>query len=194
MKTLENIYKNIPENRIKATRNWYKEAHSFAANLSETYKISFNRVCAVISALSPANNWDNNKTEAENLIVCFISGGNWQLIPFRTYSANVSKAWNILTNYSKSTEDFFSVKTGAKTLNFYENIKNPKDPNFVTIDRHMLAILDGRLGQRSGSGRITTKQYRELSAELKKVAKKLGLLPNELQAILWEYHLMLIEN
>lgn len=194
MKTIEKIYKSIPDNMVKITKNWYVDAHNFAADLSETYKIGFDRVCGVISALSPANNWDNNKREAENLIVCFISGGDWRLIPFRTYSSNVSKAWDILTNHTRSTEDFFSVKTGAKTLNFYENIKDPMNPDFVTIDRHMLAIFDGRLGQRSGLGRITTKQYRELSAKFKKVAKKLGLLPNELQAILWEHHLMLIEN
>lgn len=194
MKTLEKIYNSIPENTVKVAKDWYTEAHNFAADLSETYKIGFDRVCGVISALSPANNWNNNKREAENLIVCFISGGDWRLIPFRTYSINVAKAWDILTNHSKSTEDFFSVKTGAKTLNFYENIKDPKNPDFVTIDRHMIAILEGRLGQRSGAGRITTKQYRDLSDKFKKVSKKLGLLPNELQAVLWEHHLRLIED
>src|SRR5690606_11014067 len=101
----------------------------------------------------------------------------------------VVKAWSILTDMDKETDSFFNAKTGAKTLSFYRNILNPNDTNYVTIDRHMLAVFKGRIGKPSGTARITPKQYRELSAEFSKLAKKHNVTPCQLQAAVWEYHL-----
>ena len=77
--------------------------------------------------------------------------------------------------------EFFNKKgSGQKTSSFYQNILEPENPNFVTIDRHMIIALG--LDWKS----ITGKRYKEASDKLIKRAKILDILPNQLQAIIWE--------
>lgn len=187
MKTLTKFVKQIPQNDIESYRGWYNDANKFAQYLSDTYKVSFDRVCAVISALSPAVSWKINKQDAERLITCYACNGDYTLLSWSSYSANVVKAWNILIDYSKNTDEFFNFNTGAKTLSFYHNIKNPTDGEYVTIDRHMVAVLSG--ATKSKQVKLTPKQYRLAAADIKKVAAKYGLVPCELQAVCWEYYL-----
>lgn len=192
MRHVTKVLKDMPTVYLERGKQWYNDAHNFAAYLSETYKVSFDRVCAVISAMSPACKWETNKQDAERLITCYVCDGDYTRLSFSTYGMNVVKAWSILTDMDKETDSFFNAKTGAKTLSFYRNILNPQDDNYVTIDRHMMAIFEGRVGKSSGSARVTPKQYRMVSADFGKLAKKHGLTPCQLQAALWEYHLDLI--
>lgn len=194
MRTLSKLIKNIPVEYLKRGENWYPEANDYANELSTTYNISFDRVCAVLSALSPANYWENNKVEAKILIEYYVAQEDYTAYSFRTYGANVAKAWEILTNLDKPVSNFFNMKTGFKTLAFYMNILNPNCKNYVTIDRHMIAIINGRIGKPSGSARITTKQYREMQAEFITASKKSKLTPSSLQAALWEWHIDLIKT
>lgn len=192
MKVLDNVLKNIPTDCLQRGSRWYEDAHDFATYLSDTYKVSFDRVCGVISALSPENRWENNKLEAERLITCYVCGGDFTRLSFRTYASNVVKAWEILTANEREVDSFFSPKTGAKTLHFYKNILNPRDDRYVTLDRHMIAVIEGRLGNPSGSAKLTPKQYKNMVSDFIRVAKKYNMLPNQLQASVWEYHLTLI--
>ncbi len=193
METLYKTYRQIDKETINTAKNWYKKAHNFATYLANTYKVELSKVCGVISALSPACNWKQNKLDAEKMIVCYISGVDYTTVPFSTYGQNVVKAWMILTDVDRDTLEWFNLKTGAKTYNFYLNILNPNDSNFVTIDRHAIAVYEGRVGKKSGSARLTPKQYQTIAETYKNLAKELGLLPNELQAILWEYHVNLTQ-
>lgn len=194
MNNLIKIYNSVPRETKNRGLRWYQDASDFANELSEKYKVDYGRVCGVISALSPANYWENNKQEAEQLIVCYVVGGDYTKLSFRTYGANVAKAWDILTSLNVPVESFFNAKTGAKTLNFYYNILTPKDTNYITLDRHMIAIINGNIGKPSGPGRLTPKQYRETAAKFIKTANKLKLVPCELQAMLWEHHINLIKQ
>lgn len=187
MNNLLKTYKEIPHDFILKGQNWYCKANRFAERLSNVYNIDFSKVCGVISALSPACNWSKNKQDAESLIICYVVGGDYTRLNFSTYGQNVVKAWEILTDLGRQTETFFNPKTGAKTYNFYFNILDPNSKEFVTIDRHAIAIYEGRNGK-SGGKSLSPKQYSIIADAYKKVAKKLGLYPNELQAILWEYH------
>lgn len=186
---IEKVMDTMPREYIARGQRWYREAHEFAARLSEAFCVSFERVCGVISALSPANPWDNNKAEAETLIACYAAGDDYGALPFRTYSANVAKAWAILTDTRRPACGFFNARTGAKTQAFYYNILRPSDSRYVTIDRHMVAVASGRFGQPSGTAKLTPKQYRDLAADIAALAEKHGLTPCELQAAVWEYHL-----
>lgn len=166
---------------------WYRQAHEYAIELSEMYGVDFAKVCAVISALSPANDWENNKREAKTILFAYVNRLRDELPRFRTYGTNVVKAWSILAS-DKSTpkeiaKGFFSQKTGPKTLAFYWNIVSPTEAKHVTIDRHMLTIL--------GHDKITLtpKQYRLTAENLRAAALKIGLVPCELQAVLWCHHL-----
>lgn len=188
------IYKSVSKQGINKGLNWYSNANSFAGYLSDKYKVDFNKVCAVISALSPACNWSQNKKDAEKMIVCFAYDLNYQEFNFSTYGQNVAKAWNILSYLGpKKLEDkFFSLKTGAKTYSFYLNILDPSDASHVTIDRHAIAIFEGR--KHSGSKGITSKQYKDIARAYIETAKSLNINPCQFQAILWEYHVTNIIN
>lgn len=72
------------------------------------------------------------------------------------------------------------MKTGPKTFNFFHNILRPDDPNYVTIDRHAYAIAKG-----DNAERLTQKQYLDVANHYVRSANRLGILPNQLQAVLW---------
>jgi hypothetical protein len=158
--------------------NWYNKAHKYAKMLSEKYNVSLAKVCGIISALSPSTNWNKNIKDTEELLK-----GN-STHKFSAYGHNVLKAYKILNAaLDMDVELFFSLKTGAKTLNFYRNILEPKNANYVTIDRHAYAIWIGSEG--SGEARITLKLYREIAQDYVKVAEQLRILPAQLQAVTW---------
>src|SRR5687767_1063386 len=101
------------QNLIHEGQNWYIEAHNFAFILSQTYQINLDKVCAVISALSPAVSWDQNKKDAKALCQLFdlnLHNENvYQYHNFSTYGQNVQKAVNIL-NSDKSPIEFFPAQ------------------------------------------------------------------------------------
>jgi hypothetical protein len=188
MNYLLKAFKEVDKSTLNKGLNWYNNANRYAEYLSNTYKIDFDKVCAIISALSPACSWEVNKRDAEKMVLCYVWDLDYSYFNFSTYGTNVVKAWNILKyKGSERIEDkFFSLKTGAKTYNFYLNIKNPLSKEYITIDRHAIAIFEGR--KSSGSRKITPKQYKAIAEKYITTAKRLKLLPCQFQAILWEHH------
>lgn len=184
MGNLEIVFKGIKKSDIEHGMQWYKKANKFADHLSNQFQVDFNKVCAVISALSPACNWGQNKKDAKMMLICYINNLNYADFNFSTYGPNVAKAWNIL-NSTNEPIDFFNLKTGAKTYNFYLNILNPLDINFVTIDRHAISVYKGT--KRTNKS-LTVKQYGIIADAYTVAAYNLGILPCELQAILWTNH------
>lgn len=176
IKGLKNLTK-IFESADKSGLNWYDDAHNFCKNVSEKYNLPMDKVCAVVSSLSPGTNWEQNKKDTINLIESM--NGNRAQFKFTTYGQNVIKAYRILDGYIKPV-DAFNVTTGPKTFNFFRNILDPTDSNFVTIDRHAFRIATGKEYKS-----LTAKQYREVAAHYIKAAKKLDITPAQLQAVLW---------
>lgn len=166
MKNLVKLYIDADKSGI----SWYVDANLFARKVAEQYNKPLKTVCAVISALSPATNWEQNKADTIGLI----SGKKGYKCG--TYGRNVAKAREIL----KTNEALFSPKTGAKTYNFFYNIWQPENPDYVCIDRHayLIATNDIYTG-------LTPKQYEKVANHYRKSAKKLGVLPNQLQSVLW---------
>lgn len=175
MKNLKKIF----EASDKSGLNWYNDANEFCTKIAEKYSLPLDRVCGVVSALSPGTNWEQNKKDAVNLIEAFL-GLSDRKFKFTTYGQNVIKAQRILEETTRNPETFFNLKTGAKTYNFYFNILNPQDANYVTIDRHAYRIATGKEYKA-----ITPKQYAEIAEHYKRAAKKLGVSPAQLQAALW---------
>lgn len=172
---VENIlarYNRASTAQIEAGLVWYEEAHNYAKSLG----VPIANAAAVISALSPACSWETNKRDAKAMVE------KRKGYRFSSYGPNVAKAQRCLQDPGQ-----FSEKTGAKTLNFYHNILDPSNPHWVTIDRHAAAVAEGRTN--SGSVRLTVKQYRAYAAAYKEAAFRVGLLPCQLQAIVWIEHI-----
>lgn len=154
--------------------NWYREGNAWCQRVAEKHGLHLVTVCAIVSALSPACNWEQNKRDA----VAIITGKKGYKCG--TYGNNVAKARAIL----KDDIPRFNVKTGAKTYNFYHNLLEPDNSTFVTIDRHAYLIATGE----TYSSGLHTAKYNRIKEQYVKAAKKLGILPNELQAVLWVDH------
>lgn len=165
--------------------NWYKEANTYSHHLSELFNLdSPCKVAGIISALSPATNWERNKSDAHNFIALALSG-DAMVGKYGTYKNNVRKALEIF-NLERPTKanvgTILRGKTGYKTESFFYNIYD-LDSSEVTIDRH--AIKGANNVYEGGSVTLTEKRYRDSERAYQKVAKKYNLKPYQVQAIVW---------
>lgn len=160
---------------------WYPQAHDFAVYLSKEYHITVEQAAAVISVLSPGNNWDRNMTDAD--LVCQAWKNEDYDVQVGTYRPQLMKAWNILTNGARwsnsEMEAAISQPTAKKTRSFYHNILDPKDPRYITIDRWILRAL----GLWTNS--TTPRLYALGETAISEVAQEKGVVPCILQAFVW---------
>jgi hypothetical protein len=179
-KNLLKVYEEADTTVLTKGTNWYSEAQSFAKSL-ETPLVDFDKVCQVIAALSPATKWERNLTDAQQIVDYYHRRGVLGLlnnVTVCTYGPNKQKAVDILTGKQQLT-----INTGPKTYNFYQNIKDPSNPEYVTIDRHAFKILTR--DEQGGAIRINLTTYLRASKVYQVLASDLNLLPCELQAITW---------
>lgn len=59
------------------------------------------------------------------------------------------------------------------------NILDPDNPEPVTIDRHILNMLEYNMC-------MTRKRYYQIVELIREKARDLHMIPNQLQAVLWE--------
>ena len=67
---IERVFKSASQERISETRQWYQNAKKFTETVSNQLNandVSRFKVSGVISAISPRNEWNKNKLDAENL-------------------------------------------------------------------------------------------------------------------------------
>lgn len=105
---------------------WYVSARTYAATLDD----NVNRAAGVIAALSPLQLWPVNMRMAAAM---YDGRRNCGL------SANVAKAERILNG-----EEPLDVLGGKKVRSFYLNIIGSGNDEAVTIDRHAIAVCEGR--------------------------------------------------
>jgi len=173
MRNLVKIYSTIDQPTVRAGLSWYNEANQYCRQLGNTFGLELSAVCGIVSALSPGTNYEQNKKDAYHLI----KGS--PMHKCTTYKANVSKAKSILRGELLPSEAF-NLKTGAKTYNFYQNLLNPGNPEYVTIDRHAYAIA--MPGDYKG---LHLAAYTRVANGYKMAANRIDILPCQLQAILW---------
>jgi hypothetical protein len=126
----------------------------------------------LLAALSPNKAWETNKTLA-------IDAGNGD---FHGHVGNaLVKAMAIYAGADPVTVLPMNRKTG----HFYMNIYEPLNPNFVTIDRHMIRALKSLWDE--GEPKITLREYDDCVLACQKVAANVGLAPSFFQAALWEW-------
>ena len=151
-------------------RHWYFTAHGQLIDLASELSISLDTACAVTAVLSPRLPWDWNINEVRK-----VARG----LPSSAYGDNVRKAIRLLDGESPE-----SVVSGQKVTSFYRNLLNPSCTETVTVDTWALRAWSGDLGLTKA---ITPKQYGLIAEDYRAVARKIGLLPSELQASVWEF-------
>lgn len=158
--------------------------------------ISLKVYLAVVAILSPANSWNSNQWDANILVLRFFGIDEAKGYKYRTYSTNVAKAELLLKrvylqhwNEQNAIETALNIPTSLKTWNFYNNLLDPKNNNFVTIDRHILRIM----GFETKS--ISPQNYNVLKDIFIEywAVRQFNFSVSSLQAILWVNYLV-IEN
>lgn len=184
------------QNRIQATLdlataadhieglNWYPTCRDAAYLIAQEYEIKVEKVIAVISALSPRNNYKRNLVDAESIVEAYLAGGKEQALEQKvcTFNSNKRKSVAILESTSELFEDYLDILSGPKLREFARCINGIDD---CTIDGHAYSIWTGHRIPLADVPRIGVKLRAEIKKDYAAVAKRKGLKTSELQAITW---------
>jgi hypothetical protein len=165
---LRDLFREATNYDLHGGMTWYKDAHFRTKRLATALKIPHYKVIGVLSALSPRNKWDRNMVDTVNVL------RKGKKAKVATFSANKEKALRIIK--AQSPNEVEQILNGRKTQSFYRNILMPTLPTTVTID--LWAYRSLGLEQ-------VNKNYSKAENAYKEVAKEIGILPHQLQAIIW---------
>jgi hypothetical protein len=179
---ITSVYRDADETQHAEGLLWYSDAQKAAYNIAVKYDIAVYIVAAVIAALSPNNKWARNIVNADALIGAFIRGDGLLSVKVSTYNKMKQKAWDILA----ARPDYDGAKAmlkGQKITSFFMDIMGEFN---VTIDGHARNIAYGeRVGLTDDRTNIGVREYRALQAAYEEAARRVGLMPYQLQAITW---------
>lgn len=183
--TVDNVlrtYANASFFALSTGMTWYDDAHAFARALGGN---RFHRAAGVISALSPLNEWDNNKRKAAAL---YAANGvvHWNgTANGYGLAASVRKAVRIYNG--EDALDVFSAVTARKTRAFFMTIVNPacQDTDPV-IDRHAFDLAIGERTNDAARGVLSRKgEYERFADTYREAASLVGIGTAQLQAVTW---------
>lgn len=174
-KLVNNILKVYNNDSFAEDQNWYVRANEYAKNLASINGITVLQASGVIASLSPLKSWDENRRIARE----FLNNGS----AYHT-STFIGKAEDIL-NGDGTRDSILTTLNGNKTRSFFLNIAYPNDITGVTIDRHALSVAMGKTLPDSNLKGITKNQYSFFESAYVQAADKVGILPHEMQAVVW---------
>ena len=182
------IRKNLRTWRDRATAKearlggeWYEEANAHAQMIAQEVGCDVWTAAAVISALSPMNDWERNKLDALNLALVHHDGGTLDDVRVCTFNTNKHKAWELLEGNSKALDD-----GSPKTWAFAKSIELTRLARCVVIDRwHMRACLTSATKRKAVVEGLTRPQYDRVERLTLSEADKLNEAPSVYQATLW---------
>ena len=179
---ITSVYRDADETQHAEGLVWYENAQKAAYHIAIKYDIAVFIVVAVISALSPNNKWTRNIVNADALIGAFMRGDGIDAVKVSTYHKMKQKAWDILA--ARPDYDGANMLLKGQTItSFFMDIMGEFN---VTIDGHARNIAYGeRVGLTDDRTNIGVREYRALQAAYQEAARRVGLMPYQLQAITW---------
>ena len=182
------IRKNLRTWRNRATTKdarsggaWYDEANSHAQLIAQEVGCDVWTASAVISALSPMNDWERNKLDAMSLAQTHHDGGKPSDVRVCTFNTNKAKAWDLLEGNSIALDD-----GSPKTWAFAKSIELTRLARCVVIDRwHMRACLTSSVKRKAVVEGLSRPQYDRVERLTISEADKLHEAPSVYQATLW---------
>jgi hypothetical protein len=178
--------------------NWYSDTRAFCNMLAARYGVTPAVAVAVISALSPLNQWSRNKIDAENVLRAYTENekraGTRAYLDIEelaatvkacTFGRNKMRAFQIIDEQDPSI-----VQTSRKTRAFHDNILNA-DSTEVTIDFHAFSIAVGYQYTASSQPSVANTLYADVQQAYRNATKHLNrnrkskLTAYQLQAITW---------
>ena len=182
IRNIVSVYCDADETQRAEGLLWYSDAQKAAHDIAVKYNIAVYLVVAVIAALSPNNKWLRNVINADMLIGAFLRGDGIDTVKVSTYHKMKAKAWDILA----ARPDYDGAKAmlkGQKITSFFCDIMGEFN---VTIDGHARNIAyNERVGLTDDRTNIGVREYRALQAAYEEAARRVCLMPYQLQAITW---------
>lgn len=179
---LRNLFIEISRNHKNYMSDgitWYEKAHKQIKESSHDLNVSIDMFAQIVAILSPYNRWENNISDAYKLLFCLkYERDQLDKLTFTTFKSNVDKAVKVFDGI----QEFIMTDSNMKTYSFYKNLM--LDSNYVTIDRHMLNLIDF---EKYFGKSLTSKRYNDYSIYFDMIASEHNLEPYEVQAIFWEY-------
>lgn len=178
--TVENVlsvFDAASDEALTEGMTWYPRAREAAHAMDSR----FHRSAGVIAALSPMNEWKNNKNQAEKV---YALEGNITINPDGSngigLSRNVVKALRIYRG-----EDAMDVLGGKKVRSFYLTILDSSF-HIPVIDRHAFDIAVGMVTNDKARSILSRKSVYEAFANVyREAAIVAGIEPAQLQAVTW---------
>lgn len=166
--------------RSIALESWWKYQR-LTSEVAAKYGYPSHIGAAVFAALSPNNSYHGNLRDTDRLLCTVKGGGTLDDFKVSTYGNNKRKAWAIAHG-----EDPLEHLRFPKTRSFYLNIKDPHDPDPVTVDGHVYNIWRGRrIPLKSAAHKMKISLYPIIAEDIRQVARRLGMIPNQVQAVCW---------
>lgn len=172
IENLKMVYDQTTLQDYQEGKSWYESAHDYSSTLAYAYNIDDIKVAGIISAFSPMKSWDVNKQMVDVYL-----DTNGKIVKHTKTQCKKADA------IYKGNGDKCSIEAtlnGLKTVNFFNNIYNPNDDGYVTIDRHHIYVCTGMDLQV-----CTNKQYEFIKKITIMFSKITNLRPCQLQATLW---------
>lgn len=181
------IWDQASERDIAVAVDSYPKYQKICAKIAAKHGFEPVIGAAVFAALSPNNDYWGNLRDADTLLAA--AAGHKTLEDFKvsTYGNNKRKAWRIAHG-----EDPDALIVAQKTSNFFHNIADPADPRYVTIDGHMHNIWFGKRAPIQSKNpavrvvKVDNNLYPIIADGIKDFAAERGLVPCEMQGVLWQ--------
>jgi hypothetical protein len=139
------------------------------------------RLLSIADDLRNYTDYQGNLRSTATVIKGWKAGVDVERIRVVTYNHCRDRAFEYLNGVS-----FLETVKGKKIRSFYLNILNPMDPEPVTIDGHAVNIWRGRrMNLKEVAGPKGRFNYNEVARDYRSAAIRVGLLPNQVQAITW---------
>ncbi len=171
----------------EAAKTWYWRYHNITTRIAQNTEHSPVIAHAVFSALSPNNDYIGNLRDVRVLLESHRNGLGIDDFKVSTYGNNKRKAWRIANGACP-----FEEIVAPKTKNFFMNVYLPDSPDWVTVDGHMYwawkgerGVVKSRSHLNEKTANVTRKTYELIAQGTIEAAASLGILPNQLQAIVW---------
>lgn len=199
---LISYYRKATTEEIIAGKHWYNDAYELAVELAQNSSFTVSQTAAIIAILSPRMSWDRNvelaryfvktgstvtangkQIHTKQQISKLLAVASLNVFPVAQESA-IERI--ICKHYGKTGKNGQLLKSGlpSKTLNFYFNIRAGNSEH-VTVDAHAAgAALDSFAGY-DERGILAVRHYEEIASAYVSAAAITGMLPSQLQAVVW---------
>lgn len=176
---LQKVFNQASRHDTTAGLDAFLNYNRIMNKLADKCKTTPETAAAVFSALSPNNDYFGNLRDAHTLLKAAREGKTLNDFVVSTYGQNKRKAWRIAHG-----EDPLELIVAKKTRSFFRNIVDPRDPEPVTVDGHMVNVW--RYKRESLVGlRFPHKLYDEIAEGVRQLATVHKLVPCQVQSIIW---------